>query len=461
MPTPENLELFGHGHALYERMSIFQHRLEDAGVRDPAELLPVVLGATLLATNLDDNERFWWDVFSGLLSIALTQAGYPEPLRTTFLRLYQQVLPLLGPRPFATGEPQHFSPFGYDSTPIEISHSYDGSRSTIRFACDHYSPPGDTFAQTATEATLKKIAQKFGLINADFELFDAVAEKMWINPANRDGITEKYFPRDPRQPCPAHLCSAFDLLQDGSFTIKAYATTLVKSLEVGKTKNEIAGELIRWLDQSVYRSTPMLPAYATIEDYSQSCPTHLQQHVWQFGWDCVAPQDSRLKVYVYKEKTRLGTLRDMWTQGGRLTGPEIDKGLEVINELWLAVCLAPQDMHEDDELTNRHGMSQPVIMALEIRPGAPHPVPKLYFQPARFGHTDLDIARNLAHWFERRGWPLARTWVADTMQLLIHMDLSHSCSAHTFVSLSIKADCQVAATMYLNPTVFAAIFHTT
>jgi hypothetical protein len=91
--------------------------------------------------------------------------------------------------------------------------------------------------------------------NVNFELFDAVAQDhLWIRPEHKDRILKKYFPTDPSEPCRVHLSTAFDFLEDGSITIKEYVTTLVKTLEVRKTQNEVAGELVRWLDKSLYEA---------------------------------------------------------------------------------------------------------------------------------------------------------------------------------------------------------------
>jgi hypothetical protein len=69
----------------------------------------------------NEDERFWWDAFSGLLSTAMAKAGYAEHLQTKFLGVYRQILPALGPRPSANGRPCRYSPVGYDSTPLELS----------------------------------------------------------------------------------------------------------------------------------------------------------------------------------------------------------------------------------------------------------------------------------------------------------------------------------------------------
>ncbi len=403
MSAPQ--EQFGPSHPLYERMSIFQQ----------ADKAHVEFCENQLQLSNED-EKFWWDAISGLLSTAMAKAGYPENLQTKFLSVYRQTLPAIGPRPFANGKPQRYSPVGYDKTPFELSWNWDGSNSTIRFAFDNFCPPDDVFAQANTRALLGAVGQQFP--SFDFELFDAVAQNMWIQPENQDRILKKYFPADPTEPSRVHISTAFDLLKDGSVTVKAYVSTLVKTLEVRKTQNEVAGGLVRWLDTEVFSATPILPAYRIIDDYNRSCPEDSKQRVWGFGWDCVKPSQSRLKVYVFKEKTSLKNLRDMWTQGGRLTGREITIGLEMIDELWSELYLAPERIADDAELKNQDGITQSIMLNLEIKPGATFPVPKLYLQPAKFGRSDQDISNNLANWFERRGWPLSKTWVADVQNIL-------------------------------------------
>lgn len=76
--------------------------------------------------------------------------------------------------------------------------------------------------------------------------------------------SEEIFPRRPERAMPSASLNSIRLLEDESITIKAYVTTLVKTLEVRKTQNEVAGVLVRWLDKGAYSATPILPAYRII-----------------------------------------------------------------------------------------------------------------------------------------------------------------------------------------------------
>jgi hypothetical protein len=71
------LELFGPSYPFYKRMSIFQRT--DKAYGESCE-------NQLQLSNED--ERFWWDAFSGLLSTAMAKAGYAEHLQTKFLGVY-------------------------------------------------------------------------------------------------------------------------------------------------------------------------------------------------------------------------------------------------------------------------------------------------------------------------------------------------------------------------------------
>jgi hypothetical protein len=110
----------------------------------------------------------------------------------------------------------------------------------------------------------------------DFELFDAVAQDhLWIRPEHKDRILKKYFPTDPSEPCRVHLSTAFDFLEDGSITIKEYVTTLVKTLEVRKTQNEVAGDSFDGLTReftALLRFSPPAESSTTTTNCVQKIP---------------------------------------------------------------------------------------------------------------------------------------------------------------------------------------------
>ena len=76
----------------------------------------------------------------------------------------------------------------------------------------------------------------------------------------------------------------------------------------------------------------MQPQFQTIPDLctivNTNLPRELQETVGMLAWDCIHPSQARIKLYVFASRTSRKGLRDMWTQRGHLTGPEIDAGLE-------------------------------------------------------------------------------------------------------------------------------------
>lgn len=391
------------------------------------------LRSTFHCTN--DDEKFWWDACSGMLAVLLAKSGYDEELQTKFLQSYRKVIPVLGPRPLANGQALRFSALSSDSTPILFSLSYDGSEPIVRVAFEQYNPPGDPFAQGTMRRFVEEIAQLPGS-KVDFELFDAIAKNLWIDPEKEANVLS-HLPADPTAQRPCHSCLALDMLHDGSIIAKGYVTAIIKSLEVPnrpnprprdlirsldvrtcdpKTQKQLIGDLVRSLDSTVFRTAPILPAYKIIEDYTESCPDNSKQNVVMVGWDCIKPSQSRVKIYVYKDTTSLKNLRDVWTQGGRLQGPEITRGLDVIDELWPLIYDAPDGKPEDEELKDPSGASQAIIGFMEIRPGIARPVPKLYLRAGKFARNDLEALKKITNWFDKRGWPLGKTWVNDIQE---------------------------------------------
>lgn len=100
---------------------------------------------------------------------------------------------------------------------------------------------------------------------------------------------------------------------------------------------------------------------------------------------------------MFKKEPSFTNLRDLWTQGGRLTGPEIDRGLELIDELWSLLYFTPDGLPADEELKNRDSESETIITYLEIKPGAAQPTPNPYLETGKFEPNDLEIAKRIAN----------------------------------------------------------------
>lgn len=204
--------------------------------------------------------------------------------------------------------------------------------------------------------------------------------------------------------------SGIDMLRTRQLLYKIYlrpATASARSLSHARSNAIISA----W-DNSLFNGG-LRQAYSVIEKYNEELPEEQQQKVHMLGWDCVRPEKSRVKVYTYHSHTSLRALKDMWTQRGQLTGPEIDLGLECIEELWnLLYVPGEAEWGEDKERLSRLGVPQSICLGLEIKPGAELPTPKLYLQPARFGNmSDSEIAAALKGWFGWRGFGgLSESW---------------------------------------------------
>lgn len=206
------------------------------------------------------------------------------------------------------------------------------------------------------------------------------------------------------------FASGIDMLRTRQLLYKIYlrpATASARSLSHTRSNAIISA----W-DRSLFHGG-LQQAYAVVEKYNEELPEEQQQKVHMLGWDCVRPEKSRVKVYTYHSHTSLRTLKDMWTQRGQLTGPEIDIGLQCIEELWNLLYVAGEGVWEEDkERLSRLGVPQSICLGLEIKPGAELPTPKLYLQPARFGNmSDSEIAVALQGWFGRRGFGgISNSW---------------------------------------------------
>ncbi|KAI5814420.1 tryptophan dimethylallyltransferase-domain-containing protein [Pyronema omphalodes] len=400
----------------------------------------------------DPQQKFWWNISSGILAVLLEKCNYDENLQLKFLRLLHQILPTFGPGPSEGGKCNRWSPLSLDSTPMDFSWNYDGSNSIVRLAIDSYATPDDPFAQNATEKILHSIPE------VDFQIFNAISEDIWIKPGSEaETRVLEHYSNPPYSGRLCHVLSALEFLKDGSITAKFYVTTRTAAYAKRTTVDTLTRNLIQMLDAKIFQATPLMPAYHVIDAYNEGLSKSEKQSVCLISWDCVKPLQSRVKLYLSSQKTSLKVIRDMWTQRGRLTGPVIDKGLECINELWPLLYCPPEDYRDEDELKNRDGRSQAVLMNLELKPGKALPVPKLYIQPSYFCGNDMYVAESLERWFDSKGWALGKTYVDDLKYAFSHLNMEKDIGAHTYVAIGVKESGNISVTMYLSPCIYASL----
>jgi dimethylallyldiphosphate transferase len=90
-------------------------------------------------------------------------------------------------------------------------------------------------------------------------------------------------------------------------------------------------------------------------------------------------KSSRIKIYLATPHTAFDRLVAIFTLGGRLNGPEMERAIAALRLLWSSVMNMPEDISNDTDISplNPNGCAN-VIFNFEIWSGAPFPTPKIY-----------------------------------------------------------------------------------
>lgn len=116
----------------------------------------------------------------------------------------------------------------------------------------------------------------------------------------------------------------FDLHQE-DILIKAYFLPALKSAMVRTLKLDLISQAITRIPN--YQRSDFC-SFAVLHEYMQTAPKRLLLDVELLSIDCMAPIQSRLKVYVRSRSTGFEPVREVITLGGRLSSNQMEHGLK-------------------------------------------------------------------------------------------------------------------------------------
>lgn len=367
----------------------------------------------------DPDQHFWWTETASIVGKLMERAGYDVDSQRRYLLLYHaHVLAALGPKQ-ASSDKDASSPWKSfmtdDHTPIEISWNLGANRSVVRLSIEPVGPFAGTSVDPFNQRRAVELLQQ--LPGVDLQLFYYFRDWFLIGDCDVDAVLK----RRPAGEHSSQLFVAFDF-DGGKVTTKAYIFPLLKAVQTGIPALDLVSLAIRNLDTP---AMSVLPGWNAVEDFIRTCPIASRPKIEFVAVDCVAPAESRIKIYVRTPHVALEKVKDVFTLGGRLNNdPTIQTALGMLEELWRLVLRLPDDLRNSDELHPRDENSAGhrtagTLFNFEIKPGAALPEPKLYIPVRHYARSDLDIARGLTAFFRRRGWTnLAETYT-DTLKEML------------------------------------------
>ena len=129
--------------------------------------------------------------------------------------------------------------------------------------------------------------------------------------------------------------------------------------------------------------------------YFDSLPAEFNVQPVIAAVDCVPDASNRFKVYVRTQATNLSALCDMFTLGGQLKGPAVDKTLAKLRELWRALFGSISDETSVKQRKSATNPNAPTgfLFYYEMALGNPSLTPKIYIPASRFLKDDAHVAQ--------------------------------------------------------------------
>ena len=404
-----------------------------------------VIDASIALSNND--AYFWWRTTGYSLAVLLEKAGYSVEVQYANLLFYHTyVVPPLGPRPSAKGLPQTWKSFMTDdSSPLELSWNWGSSNAdpVIRYSIE----PISYFAGTAVDphnlvATTTLIQSMHHLLpDVDLQWYNHFASSLLAFDYGMSPATNQERMKDHA----SHTFVAFDL-EDRFVRFKAYFLPTSKAREGGKSNLELMSDAISDLLNISFPSFDCLLSY--ISGSSQNFTAEI------LGLDCIAPEKSRLKIYLRSRSTSFAAVRSVMTLGGKL--PD-DKGIAELRKLWTLVLNLPENFSDEEELGGTGHRTGGILYYVEMKPGSVLPVLKIYIPVRHYGQNDAAITQGVVSYLRGRDQSdsqLQRTNdYVSALSSICPVPLSQNVGAQTYVSCVIKKGV-LGIISYISPEVY-------
>ena len=335
------------------------------------------------------DQKLWWDRLGPVAGISMSRTGYSIAAQyKNLLLLYSTLIPSLGP--FTA--PNQNSRTWVDCManadgPLDVSVNYQqNSKCTFRMTIEPVGvdagTPNDPVNELAAKQLLKNLDRaQPGLDLTWFKHFEQLMVK------NSDA--RQHWDSVGPIGCRSQHVVGVDL-HDGSFTTKVYVSTLLNSAVTGQNFIGVMFGSLRMLSEKMKLRLQL----GVVEEYLK-CKDGVLGEKTYVSFDCKSPTESRIKIYSAMWVDSLEEARDLWTLGGRLTGPLIEEGFAVVEQAWN--LLLPRRLPNGEQSSRIT-----VNFNWELSPEDGSVAPKLYFLVDE--DFDEHVSSAVLSLFQRLGW---------------------------------------------------------
>ncbi|KAL8654521.1 MAG: hypothetical protein Q9226_003402 [Calogaya cf. arnoldii] len=332
---------------------------------------------------------------------------------------------------------------------MELSWSWDLDRTKpkVRYAVEPISPAAGSCLDPLNQAATMDMVRQLAIENpdVDWQWFNAFTESFQAHgtKSNAQAVTKR---RSPQACDPSSIFIAFELRPQGVAT-KAYFVP-VKAEQLGVPRMRVLIDGIRALEG------PSL-AFPALDVFTQFAADTSQQStidVIGVAIDCVAPQDSRLKLYIRSSETSFDSVCNMLSMGNKIDLPH--KDLEELKDLWYLALSLENTFPTSQQLPSTSHDTSGVLYNYDIKAGYDRPETKVYIPVKHHGKSDEAVARGLVSYLRSRD---RGRYVDGFMRVLeglcAHRGLATDCGVQTYISVAFHAG-KLNLTSYFSPEIY-------
>lgn len=346
-----------------------------------------------IQSQINRHERYWWQRSGYALAILLQNAGYTQAAQIKILRFFaRRIANSLG----VASEPgaQRWKSFMTDdNNPIELSWDWHTGveRPTARFSIEPIGldagTSGDPRNEQAAAAFKHSVLQ--ALPDADMSWFDHF-EAFFNEGTNRnsvEGHSSKVF-------------WAFDLGED-NLTSKAYFFPGYRARATNQTNLQVISEAIASAPSCTLEKLGAFNKFVEfVHEHERKGRPPLELDM--LAIDMIDCSTSRLKIYFRNRQTDFRSVSETMSLGGRVTGHDMDVGLDQLQSLWNSL-FDREGESEETPLGQADHRTAGILYNVEFRLGGQAPKAKIYIPVRHYARTDAQVIMSVSKFMDSQG----------------------------------------------------------
>ncbi|RAL63622.1 hypothetical protein DID88_003666 [Monilinia fructigena] len=401
--------------------------------------------------DLSPDALLWWYATNGILYDLLAFGKYKWHHQIFAMKFYHTyVVPNLGTFPVANRPPKWRSFMTDDFSPIEYSWNWGNLQGVVdrrvRFSIEAINEESgtatDPWNQKATLNLIDRLA--LDIPDLDMQWFHRILKDFT---PSRNILPEAYLARlDPQQPR-STMFIAFEL-RDRMPVVKIYMMPFAKAMETSQPESTvILGSLTAFALELDWPSLQGLVQALELKIKSQGLEPCM------IAFDCVAPKQSRMKIYARCPDIRLTSVIEVMSIFEDKS--KIVNGLKELRRLW-ALVFSCCDESQADHLPYKEHITSGILYYFEVRPGSSKITTKIYLPVKHYAKDDISIARGLQIFFKERGSvqnEIAEDFLGVLNRMCTYRRLEAATGLQTYISCKIEND-SLVITSYLSPEMY-------